>query len=205
LIGLLRHAPTQWNLARRIQGQQDSPLLAASPAAVRQWASRLQKWPWQRMVCSDSGRARQTAALINESLNVALQTDTRLREQDWGAWTGKTHTEVLQIVQRMPGQGAGWDFCPPGGESRRVVVQRAKQALLAAHRQGLGEALLVVTHAGLIRCLLKACLDHRFVHGEPVPWRNGHLHLLQIQADQDPTILELNAVALPLPDLSTSA
>ena len=56
--------------------------------------------------------------------------------------------ELLAVQER-----AGWNFQPPQGESRRSQLARCRQALLEAAGRCPGESILVVTHAGVIKCL----------------------------------------------------
>jgi probable phosphoglycerate mutase len=48
---------------------------------------------------------------------------------------------------------AGWDFQPPGGETRRAQLDRSRRALLDAAAERPGSAILVVTHEGVIKSL----------------------------------------------------
>ena len=80
-FGLLRHAMTEWNRERRIQGQTDTPLSPLGERQAGQWGHLLKAYPWNRILVSDARRALDTAALINESLEVPVHCDPRLREQ----------------------------------------------------------------------------------------------------------------------------
>jgi probable phosphoglycerate mutase len=197
-FGLLRHAETQWNREKRIQGQQDSPLTAEGETAARRWAQRLGTEPWDRILSSDTGRALATAEAINRGLRLPAAADAALREQNWGQWTARTISDLQgrSAVQAARQQQAGWDFRPPGGESRREVLARGLRALRVAARRWPGERVLVVTHEGVIKCLVYHLTGRRFMPGEPDLVRAGHLHRLA----SDGTAVELeqvNAIALP--------
>jgi len=155
-FGLLRHAVTEWNQSRRIQGQSDSPLTMTGETLALRWGRLLAGKSWSRILSSDLGRARKTTELINQALNLPVTLDFRLREKDWGKWTGKTivqlKTEFADIwAKQMPSE---WDFCPPGGESFQNVWKRGMEALAAASGNWPGEEVLVVTHEGMIKSLI---------------------------------------------------
>ena len=52
---LMRHAPTEWNAAGRIQGQADSPLTATGRQWADGWGPQLAGFAMQRVLTSDSG------------------------------------------------------------------------------------------------------------------------------------------------------
>lgn len=180
-FGLMRHAQTVWNRRKRIQGQQDSPLTARGERSARAWGRRLRGRGWRRILCSDTGRAVATARLINETLGLPLATDARLREQEWGRWTGLTVAEATLRFSRTPSPPAesGWGFRPPGGESREEMWERGQKALVDAAARWPGSAVLVVSHGGMLRCLVNRLLGLRFTASEPRVLLPAHLHLVR--------------------------
>ncbi len=148
LVALIRHAPTDWNAERRLQGRCDRPLSAAGRGSLCRWRlpALLERAVW---TASPLARARETAALLGHADCVA---DERLIEMDWGAWEGLTRKELLVqagigIVDRNP---LGRDFRPPGGETPREVAARLKPWVAERARYG---ATTAVTHRGVIRAL----------------------------------------------------
>jgi len=181
-FGLIRHGETLFNRQKRIQGHSDSPLTATGQEQVAKWSRMLEAFHWDRMLASDIGRAVQTAQLINTRLKLPLVLDARLREQDWGRWSGKT---VSQIKQQQPQlldrqERAGWEFCPPDGETRQVVLKRSLQALEDAADRWPGDRLLVVTHEGVIKCLIYHLLGRKFLPTEPPIIKPYQLHRLVV-------------------------
>ncbi len=179
-FGIMRHGETEWNRSKRMQGQADSALTGSGRRAVRQWTDLLAAMGWDRLLVSDLGRARETAAMINARLNLPQHVDARLREQHWGHWTGCTIAELRRSdptgLARM--EARGWRFQPPGGETREAVWRRSHDALADAARRWPGETILVVAHGGVIRCLLYRLLERRFVPGEPPALLTRALHWL---------------------------
>jgi broad specificity phosphatase PhoE len=196
-FGLIRHAQTIWNREKKIQGHSDSPLTPQGELQASRWGKLLKQFSWNRLLASDTGRALATAEIINTYLKIPLTTDSRLREQDWGHWVGKTisqiETELLQVVDEQV--NAGWNFCPPGGESRQNVLKRSQKALQAAAAQHPGEIFLVVTHEGVVKSLIYHLCGRKFLPDEPAILDSYQLHWLVWQ-DERLQVEKLNALAL---------
>ena len=177
IFGVMRHARTEWNRERRIQGWSDSPLTPGGERQAEAWGAHLQRRAWTRILASDSGRALATARIINRHLALPLAADARLRELDWGRWSGRTVRQLLadepDIVAAQ--ERAGWDFRPPGGESRRDQLDRCRGALLDAAERHRGDRILVVTHEGVIMSLAY----HLAADASPPIERPGH-HLYRL-------------------------
>ena len=197
-FGLIRHGETQWNRQKKIQGQTDTRLSREGRTQVQLWAERLKEIGWDRILTSDLRRARQTAEIINSELRQPVRMDSRLREQDWGSWTGLT---VRQLRAAYPAavaaqEAAGWNFQPPGGESRREVLQRSRLGLLEAADRCPGRRILVVTHAGVIKCLIYDLAQREFSPREPPLIRPYHLHWLKTTASGSFKLEQINCLAL---------
>jgi probable phosphoglycerate mutase len=196
-FGFMRHAQTRWNLEKKIQGQSDTPLTADGERQAARWGQLLKQGAWDRIIASDTGRAHQTAELINVCLKISLTTDSRLREQDWGQWVGKT---IAQLKTENPQEideqvAAGWAFCPPGGEERGHVLKRSQKALLEAAARWPANNILAVTHEGVIKSLIYHLRSRKFLATEPPIIKPYQLH--QFAHDQNGLRLEaLNAMAL---------
>ena len=197
-FGLIRHAETLWNRQSRIQGHRDSPLTERGKKEADGWGLELSRIPWDRIVGSDLGRAVDTAGIINHHLQIPLETDPRLREQDWGQWTALSMAKVKYEEQYKLDEAkrTGWHFCPPAGEDRLSVWQRSHQALTTATKKWPGKKILVVTHEGVIRCLIYRLCKYSYLPGEPVPIEPRHLHWLSVN-ENGLQIHQLNALPLP--------
>ena len=196
-FGLLRHAETVWNRDKKIQGLHDSPLTPEGSQQAQKWGELLSTHSWDRMLVSDIGRAVQTASGINGALKIPMTTEKRLREQDWGDWTGQTVREIKDNDPRVLAQQtrAGWQFCPPNGENRLSVWQRSHKALCEAAANWAGETILVVTHEGVIKSLIYHLSERRFVPEEPPIIKSLHVHRLMYDG-KGLQVEELNALEL---------
>lgn len=196
-FGLIRHAQTQCNRQKKIQGQSDSPLTTDGKRQAARWGRLLKPLVWDRIIASDLGRARRTAEFINANLKLALTIDSRLREQNWGLWAGKSIAQLkAEIPQELKDQEkAGWAFCPPGGEDRRQVQIRSLSVLVEAAAQWPANNILVVTHEGVIKSLIYHLYGRKFLATEPALIQKYQLQRLAF--DQNGLrIEELNAMAL---------
>lgn len=164
-FGLLRHAKTVWNHEGRVQGHWDTELSPEGLTQARNMAPALMGLGFTRVLVSDLGRARDTAAIVNASLKLPLRLDKRLREQDFGDWTGKRLAD-LPPDELAAQKALGFGFRPPGGESREEVLGRATAALLEAASRNPGRKILVVTHQTVIKCLVYAALGRSYLPGE---------------------------------------
>lgn len=178
---LLRHGETEWNRERRIQGQWDTALAPEGAAQALAWGRALARENISAIISSDLSRAERTARLLARTMDVPVRLDARLREQDWGLWTGETIAEIT-TGRHAPDfqaiEGAGWEFRPPGGESRRDVLSRVLSALDDAATRHPGGTILVVAHLGVLQCLMNHLLDRHFTPGGPKVVAKRALHRL---------------------------
>jgi probable phosphoglycerate mutase len=196
-FGLIRHAETVWNREKKLQGQTDSPLTERGISQAEKWGRVLNEITWDRIMTSDIGRAVETAARINQKLQVAIYSDPGLREQDWGQWTGKTLIEIeKEDPQLFVAQiRAGWMFCPPEGETRLNIWERGRLALASMAAKWPGQTILIVTHEGIIKSLIYGLSGRKFTGSEPRMIKSFHLHWL-IHNGQVLKLENLNAMPL---------
>jgi probable phosphoglycerate mutase len=142
---LVRHGESTWNAEERLQGQLDPPLSERGREQSLALVGMLDGVPDERVVCSDLGRARQTAELLG--LRPA-RFDSRWREIDVGSWGGRVAAEVDALGPEL----TNWRGGPRkavDGESWDDFFARVAEAvdeLVAA-----GGPWMVVCHGGCIR------------------------------------------------------
>jgi broad specificity phosphatase PhoE len=190
-LSLIRHAPTTWNEAGRIQGHTDTPLSEAGRAALQSWEAPapLLTAEWRT---SPLQRCRDTARHLAGRL---VQTDERLMETSWGEWQGSRLSDLRntlgEVMTEM--EGRGWDFRPPGGESPRDVAVRFR-AFVDDVAAG-GKATVAVTHRGVIRVAMALATDWDFLGKSPVKLQRPAAHIFWVNADGS---LEIREENLPL-------
>ncbi len=181
LLALLRHGKTIWNEAGRIQGRLDSPLSERGSMQVHDWGRFIGKYTIDCIIASDLGRVKETVAIIQQYCNsVPVEWKQSLREQAWGDWEGKSFRELKneQPDELATQIRAGWDFRPPGGESRKEVLQRALPVIEEALRSFPGKRILVVSHEGIVKSLIYHLAGRAFLPEEKKLLQKRQLHLL---------------------------
>jgi probable phosphoglycerate mutase len=140
---LVRHGESEWNASGKWQGWADPPLTELGQLQARLAAQSVGSV--DAIVASDLQRASATAEIIAGELGVGpVIVDAALRERDAGPWEGLTRAE---IQAQYPGFLEG-DKRPDGYEDDEAVLDRVAPALVTL--EAAGEAVLVVTHGGVI-------------------------------------------------------
>jgi len=181
VIALLRHGKTVWNEEKRIQGHENSPLSIDGALQVHQWGKFLSSVSIDRIISSDLGRVKETVAIIEKYIqNVPVEFDSTLREQFWGEWEGKTFAELHEFEGKELSRQivAGWNFRPPGGESRVEVLQRVLPLLKGLTDRFPGENILVVSHEGIVKTVLYHLAGRAFLPNEKKLIEKRQLHLI---------------------------
>jgi probable phosphoglycerate mutase len=190
LLALIRHRPTAWNAAGRMQGRADPPLDRDEGGERAEWRLPLE-FCGSRMLSSPLRRAVDTARLFGEEPVL----EPRLVEMDWGAWEGFTLAELrARLGPAMAAEEArGLDFRPPGGESPRDV--QARLAPLFSELAKSGRPAAAVTHKGVIRTVLASATGWDMRGKPPARLVWDAAHLFRLDADGRPRVEQLN---LPL-------
>ncbi|MGH7458466.1 MAG: histidine phosphatase family protein [Longimicrobiaceae bacterium] len=188
-LTLVRHAPTAWNEAKRYQGWGDLGLSTVGRARARRLAERLQGRRFDRVVCSDLRRARETAELIVPGQEVTC--DLRLREMNFGAWEGLTRGECRK---RFGERYRAWTkdpttHPPPGGETLAGFEERVRRAADELPSAG---TCLAVGHAGTMRILLSRALGVPFAATMRLRISGCALTEVELHPDGGATVLNLN-------------
>ncbi len=187
VLALLRHGKTMWNEEGRIQGRKDSPLSQKGSKQVHDWGKFIGNYTIDQIIASDLGRVRETVAIIQQYCNpVPVEWTKKLREQAWGEWEGKTFHELKnEQPEELAAQiRAGWDFRPPGGESRKEVLQRALPVIQDILQQYSGKRVLVVSHEGIVKSLIYHLAGRAFLPEEKKLLQKRQLHLLTGSEDE---------------------
>jgi alpha-ribazole phosphatase len=144
----------------RCIGHTDLALSPDGAIAIRELAMSTQSRD-MRIVSSDLCRAVESANVIADAFDCAVDTDPRLREMNFGRWDGRRWADIERDdADRLQAWMRRWtDVAPPDGESAADLATRATNWLtetLAAAPPD--DRIIVVSHAGWIR----AALTHLF-------------------------------------------
>jgi broad specificity phosphatase PhoE len=185
---LIRHGPTAWNAAGKVQGQSDVPLSALGRARVRRWRlpEAFAGFAW---IASPLVRASETARLLGAR---PLATEPRLMEMHWGEWEGATLAGLRARYgdEMIRNEGRGLDFRARGGESPREV--QARILAWTAEVAALGAPVVAVTHKGVIRATMAMATDWDMLGKPPHGIGDGCAHLFRLDPAGRPTVEAMN-------------
>jgi broad specificity phosphatase PhoE len=157
---LVRHAESEGNAQKIMQGAGEYPLSEKGRNAATQAASRISLLNPAIVVSSDLARATDTARLAAGRVDII---DPRLRERGAGPWEGRPRHE---LEDAHPGSLEDDSLRPEGFEPAAEVLER----MLAACSDLLDKGVVVVafTHGAVLRVLDVAAggTGRRFAHLE---------------------------------------
>ena len=149
---------------RKYRGQIDDPLSEKGWAQMQ--AAVGDARPWTQIVSSPLVRCRAFAETLAERHGLPLALDERLMEVGFGEWEGKTAAE---IERNGPGTLARFksdplNARPAGAEPLADFQARVAAGLQDMLAQYIGQHLLLVGHAGVIRMALAWALHIPLEH-----------------------------------------
>ncbi|MCP1145255.1 histidine phosphatase family protein [Lysinibacillus endophyticus] len=145
LICFVRHGETEWNTLRKIQGRADIPLNTIGIKQAHECKTYFTNTEWDVLVSSPLQRARQTAEIINEHLNLNIHIMNEFIERNYGDIEGLT---LEQRASLYP------DLTCPNQESLEQVKERTLYGLNKLHQTYTNQKIIVVAHGGVIKIIL---------------------------------------------------
>ncbi len=141
---MIRHGETEHNAARLLAGHTDSRLTEkgrAQAKTAQNVVKNLNLKP-EIIIHSNLSRARDTANIINEVLDIEMKEDADIAEHFCGDWEGKPYDECESML-------TGWQT-PPNGECFDDFCARIRRSKENALTQDKAPA-LIVCHGGVFR------------------------------------------------------
>ncbi|HYH34411.1 MAG TPA: histidine phosphatase family protein [Nocardioides sp.] len=163
---LVRHGVTEHTTQRRFSGgltSSDPPLADEGREQIRavgEWlapsAERV-----DAIVTSPVRRARESAAVLGEVLGREVDEEPGFAEMEFGAWDGRTFSEVAEEQgDALEAWLGSLDVAPGGtGESFRTVQERVLGALERVLADHAGRTVVVTSHVTPIKVLVAHVLD----------------------------------------------
>lgn len=159
---LVRHAESEWNLLGKWTGRTDVHLTEKGQKEARMIGDILKDIELHHTYSSQQVRTFETLTGILESAgknDIPHVHSEELNERDYGEYTGLNKWEVLEQLgeDTFTSIRRSWDHPIPGGESLKMVHERAvpyyKEHILPKLLEG--KNVLVVSHGNTIRSLVK--------------------------------------------------
>ena len=181
-VYLVRHGRTALNARGVLRGRLDPDLDAVGRDEALQLSDALANSGVTLVVSSPLSRALQTAEAIASPLRLAVRSDPRLADRDYGRWAGWTIEEIE----------AKWGFLDdaPGVEPATQVRARALEALEEIRRTSRSPS-AAVSHDAVNRIVLGA-LERSLGLADRITQPTGCLNVL----DWDDTSWSVVAVGL---------
>ncbi|HYN97514.1 MAG TPA: histidine phosphatase family protein, partial [Pilimelia sp.] len=156
---LVRHGATAHTALGRFSGSTgaDPPLSTVGEEQAARLAASLRRAHHggdrvDAVVSSPMRRARGTAEVLARALDLPVHLDGGLREVDFGAWEGRT---VSEVARRWADDLAGWrsgaDVAPHGGETVAAVARRVGDVRRRLARDHPAGTVLLVSHLYPVR------------------------------------------------------
>ena len=160
----IRHGETQWNAEERYQGHGDSPLTETGRNQIIALSLRMQKIQFDTLISSDLGRAQETASIIANYTGHSVETDSRIRERNYGILEGLTVPEIKtnysEILNELNMNNP--DYIIPEGESHQQHYQRNALFIKDLLNQKMGAKVALIIHGGVLDSIF------RYVSGLPL-------------------------------------
>jgi valyl-tRNA synthetase len=148
---LVRHGETDWNKEGRVMGHKDIPLNKNGIAQAKRAASTLKNKKIDLIISSDSLRARQTAEIISQITGAEVLLDKKLKERHLGEGEGMLREDFIKKY----GSFYQYEEQLAGGESFKELEDRIWETIQSHRRNHSHKNIVIVTHGGPIRTLLK--------------------------------------------------
>ena len=165
-LHLVRHAQTDWNAQKRLQGHVDIPLNEKGLAEAQLIAKEFEGRSFGGIYSSPLQRAHATAQMINHSHQHDIQLHDALKEATYGAMDGIfIHDYYLKCCEKVANfhaltfQEKLHFKLAADSESYFETYQRVRPLLNEIALKHLGQEVIVVTHGGLMRAVMGMLME----------------------------------------------
>lgn len=195
-IYVFRHGETDWNKAGRMQGHADIPLNETGRQQAVVLREYFAKHPVEVFLCSDLGRAMETAEIARGALDVPIVHDARQRETHLGSVEGRTREEIASshgdAFEKWVSFPDDWSFGFPGGETKQQHLDRVKGALIDFLSKTPYAKIGLSSHGGSMRRLLHSLRPDVL---EPINVGNCFLYKLDYTHERGLWVDDLNPLS----------
>lgn len=147
ILGLLRHGQTDWNIDLRLQGSSDIPLNETGRNQAAVAGATFSREDWDVIIASPLSRARDTAQIVAQKLNMPVVIFPELVERSFGVAEGFSHSEWRKMYEA--------NEHIEGLESLEDLRSRCELLLQLVATEYDGLRVLAISHGALIRKVLR--------------------------------------------------
>ncbi len=152
-IFVTRHGQTDWNAEQRIQGQTDIELNQSGREQAEFVRDSVKNNKYDLIISSPLKRARETADIINQVLNVPIIEDDRLMERNFGKSEGLTKAVIREMEKEHPEITDVWNYKRNvqynGIEGMQEFCKRVYEFLDEIINKYQGKRIFLVSHGGV--------------------------------------------------------
>lgn len=155
-IYITRHGQTLWNVEKRMQGWNDSPLTKLGIKQAQCLQQRLDDIQIDVIYSSPIKRAYNTAKIVRGTKSIPIITDNRLKELNMGKWEGMLQKDIedkykeqLYNFWNEPSK-----YVPIGGETFQQVKDRGQDFINYLIKKYNDKNILIVTHTMAIKGIM---------------------------------------------------
>lgn len=182
---LVRHGQTDWNKNRMTQGQSDTELNKTGVFQAKKVAVALKKESISFCYYSPLKRAKTTADIIADYLNIESKANESLIELNFGLWEGMTLDQISVSFQQ---EFNNWSYFPhkvviPQGENMEDALRRSKEFIDASVVNNHGN-ILVVSHGLLIKTLILAALNLELKDLQKFRVDNASINIIEFKGER---------------------
>jgi len=150
---MVRHGQSEGNRERRFTVSSEVPLTELGRAQARDTARRIGRlFNPEIIISSPFLRARQTAEIIADELQLPVEIVHGLHERDLGCLKGHSYDDLRALVLKDPSYDPahGWAWKPAGGESYEEVRERVMAAAEGLLKRFPSNEIVIVSHGGVM-------------------------------------------------------
>ena len=154
---LVRHAQSEANVNRILQGQTDGTLTEKGMAQAYLLAEHFGNKSLDMIISSDLHRAYKTAQIVAKKQSLEVVATKSLREWNAGVLDGLPAASLEEAITKS--QLPLGEFTPDDGESYSQLRERAINFLTTLETHNQGQIIMVCTHGDLLRVLVGSILE----------------------------------------------
>jgi broad specificity phosphatase PhoE len=189
----IRHGQTTWNVEHRLPGQLPGiHLTDTGKQQAERLADSLTVLPISAVISSPLERARETAEIIAQPRQVAIQFEAGLMDIDVGHWAGQNHDELNKHDETWKAFVKDPTVAPPDVETFPQVQARAVAAVERWRAQeSSGAYPAFVAHADVIKLLLAHYTGLEAGQAGKLMIDNASVSIVEVEDEKRPLVVAI--------------
>lgn len=190
----IRHGQTTWNVEHRLPGQLPGILLTdTGKQQAERLVDALTVLPISAVISSPLERARETAEIIAQPRQLAIQFDADLMDIDVGHWAGQNHDELNKNDETWKAFVKNPTVAPADVETFPQVQARAVAAIerWRAHETS-GAYPAFVAHADVIKLLVAHYTGLEAGQAGKLMIDNASVSIVEVEDEKRPLVVAIS-------------